>query len=106
MTHALHHYHVRKRKQPYPHTDKWKRFIDQSIYLVGILGPILTVPQLTKIWVEKSAVGVSLITWLAYLIGAIFWLFYGIVHKAKPIIFTYVLFTLVNILVVIGVLIY
>ena len=107
---ALHHYHRRKRihqkHEPYPHPDKWKRLMDKFIYVVGVAGPILTLPQLIKIWVEKNAAGVSAISWAGFLVAAVFWLMYGILHKEKPIIFTYTLWIILDGLVVAGVLIY
>jgi len=48
MTEGLHHFHRRKRiyqkHEPYPHPDKWKRFMDHAIYCVGVFGPIMTIP--------------------------------------------------------------
>ena len=79
---------------------------DNLIYLGGILGPIVTIPQLIEIWLNKNASGVSVISWTAYLVGAIFWLFYGLVHKERPIIFTYGIWIIIDILIVIGAIIY
>lgn len=80
--------------------------MDRAIYGVGIFGPIMTIPQLTKIWVEKNAAGVSAISWSAYLLTAIFWLIYGIMHEEKPIIFTYSIWILMEAAIVLGTLIY
>lgn len=66
----------------------------------------MTIPQLTKIWVEKNASGVSAVSWGAYLVTAIFWLLYGILHKEKPIIFTYSAWIVLEILIVIGTITY
>ena len=90
LTKVLHHHHVRKRihqkHESYPHPVKWKRFIDHAIYVVGLIGPIMTIPQLTKIWIEKNASGVSAISWATYTIISIFWVIYGVAHKEKPLI--------------------
>ena len=90
FTRVLHHLHLRKRihqnLEQYPHPDKWKNFLDKLIYLVGVSGPIMTLPQLYKIWIEQNASGVSLVSWSWYLIIAFIWSLYGIVHKEKPII--------------------
>lgn len=107
---GLHHAHKRKRiyekYEPYPHPDKWKRFMDKAIYVVGIAGPIMTLPQVMKIWVEKNATGVSLISWASYLIFAVFWLVYGIMHKEKPIILTFSGWLILELLIVAGILVY
>ena len=67
LQHGLHHFYKRKRiyqkLEPYPHPNKWKRLMDKLIYAVGIFGPVMTIPQLTKIWLDKNAAGVSAISW-------------------------------------------
>ena len=109
-TEGLHHFHTRKRvhkdHKPYPAITPARRFMDKAIYVIGIVGPLMTIPQLIKIWVGKSATDVSLASWSGYLIYAIFWLIYGIMHKEKPIIITYVAWVALELLIVIGVLIY
>ena len=110
QTDALHHFHVRKRvfqkKEPFPHTNKWKRVMDKAVYVAGVLGPLMTIPQVSKIWIDKNATGVSLASWVGYTATASVWLIYGLMHKEKPIIVTYILWVILEILVVIGVLIY
>ena len=80
--------------------------MDKLIYVVGIIGVIMTLPQLTKIWMEKNASGVSIVSWGAYAILAIFWIIYGVMHKEKPIILTYSAWFVIDTLIVIGLLIY
>lgn len=104
---GLHHFHLRKRlhqkHQTYPHPDKFVRYLDGLIYIVGILGPVLTIPQVYAIWVIKDASGVSGLTWSAYLVFAFFWLLYGIVHKEKPIIISNCLWIVTEIIIVVGI---
>lgn len=110
LDHGLYHFHKRKRihqkLEPYPHPDKWKRLMDNLIYVVGIFGPVMTIPQLIKIWVEKNASGVSAISWAAYLIASLFWLAYGVMHREWPIIFNAVLWVVLEILIIIGAIVY
>ena len=107
---GLHHYHIRKRifknRDKYPSKDKIKRTMDHLIYFVAIFGPIMTLPQIWKIWVDKSVSGVSLITWSAYLITACLWLTYGIIHREKPIIVSNILWLILKLSVVVGVILY
>ena len=109
-SHGLHHFHKRKRihqkLEPYPHPHKWKRFMDNAVYAVGVFGPVMTLPQVATVWLEKNASGLSLISWIAYLLTAVFWFIYGIMHKEKPIIFTYGIWIVLDLLIVIGVLMY
>jgi uncharacterized protein with PQ loop repeat len=110
MAIGLHHAHSRKRihknLEPFPHPDKFKNTMDKLIYAGGLLAPIVTIPQLYKIWIEKNAAGVSVISWSAFLIAAIFWITYGVAHKTKPIIFVYSILAIIEILIIIGTLLY
>ncbi len=105
-----HHRHVRKRVhknlETYPHPDKIKRALDKIIYFYATIMPIFTSTQVYKIYSTKSADGVSLIAWSAYLFGTMLWLTYGIVHKEKPIIYSNIINATINLLVVIGTVLY
>jgi uncharacterized protein with PQ loop repeat len=109
-SHGLHHVHRRKKihqkhRSNLP-SNNGKKFMGKAIYVVGVFGPIMTIPQLSKIWIYKNASGVSAVSWTAYLIAAIFWLIYGILHKEKPIILTYSLWIILEAFIVVGTLIY
>ena len=110
MTIAIHHLHKRKRihekHEKYPHPNKWKRYLDKLVYVVGILGPILTIPQIIKIWINQSAGDISIISWIAYFFGSMILLTYGVVHKEKPLIVMYSAWILINFMIVISILIY
>ena len=110
MNFGLLHFHRRKRihqrYEPYPHPNRLKNMMDRLIYFFGILGPVMAIPQLAEIWVVKNTQGVSEITWGAFLIIAFFWLFYGILHKEKPIIITYIGWIIADLLILAGILIY
>lgn len=107
---GLHHYHMRKRlrlhHEPFPHPNPVKRFMDTAIYFAGIFGPLMTLPQLFNIWVLKNAEGVSILSWIGLLCGALFWLVYAILHKEKPLILTYSSWIFFEIMIIIGILIY
>ena len=104
--------HVQKRIrvyqkcEPYPHPEKSKMIIDKVVMIAGILGPILTIPQITNIWIDKNASGVSAIAWGAYMCMAVLWVIYGIMHKAKPLIIIYSIWIVLDAFIVLGTLIY
>ena len=81
-------------------------YIDKIVYVLAILVPILTLPQLFKIWVNQTAQGVSLTSWATYLIASIVWLIYGVIHKAKPLIIMYILWIIIDLVIVIGIIMY
>ncbi len=106
MFKGLHHFHKRKRiyqhHEPYPHPNRLKNAMDKMIYFVGLSAPIMTIPQLMKIWVERDTSGVSGITWCSFLVIAFFWLAYGILHREKPIIMTYIAWVIMDVMIIIG----
>jgi uncharacterized protein with PQ loop repeat len=110
MTDALHHLHKRKRihnkLEQYPHPHISKRVIDRLVYIAGIVGPIMSIPQVLRVWVEQEARGISLISYSSYIILDLVWITYGLVHKEKPIVIMYILWTFVNISIVVGALTY
>lgn len=96
----------KQKKQSFFSESSFKLFIDKAVYLVAIGAIIGNLPQLLKIWSEKNTQGVSLITWMGFALGSIFWLVYGIVHKEHPIIFTNSILFIIQVLIVIGILLY
>ncbi len=97
---------MRVKHERYPPPNGVKRFVDRAVYIAGILGPVMTLPQLWKIWVVKNAAGVSLFSWASFLAAAVIWLVYGILHKDKPIIVNYALWVILEALIVVGVVLY
>ena len=82
--------------------DRWKKFIDKIIYGVALFGPIVTIPQVVKIWINKDAPDISIFTWTGYFIFALVWISYGFIHDEKPIIIRYILYSILYLLIVIG----
>ncbi len=107
---GLHHFHKRKRiylkHELYPHPNKWKRLLDTIIYPVALIGPILAIPQVLKIWSEKDASSIALITWVLLIIPAFLWVIYGFSHKEKPIILSSSAWILIYLLVITSKIIY
>lgn len=80
--------------------------LDMLVVIVAIFGVAMTVPQITEIWFNKSAAGVSIYTWGSYAVGSLFWFLYGAYHKEKVIMIPNVLGLFLNLLVVGGILVY
>jgi uncharacterized protein with PQ loop repeat len=80
--------------------------LHKTVLVAGIIAPIMTLPQIIKIWYYKDATGVSVISWGSYFVMAGFWLAYGIKHKDRPIIVSYILWMLMHIMVVSGTITY
>ena len=107
---SLRHVHLRKRRhpalEPYPARNSMKRWLDRLILMVGVIGPAMIVPQIMLIYTEKNASGVSAISWLAWALLDIPWIIYGLVHREPPIVMTYFLWFLGNLLVFFGAVLY
>ena len=74
--------------------------------VASIIHPLTTIPQVVTIYQTQNASGVSLITWLGFMvIGGIF-LAYGIVHKLTPFIVNQVIWFILDLLIVVGVILY
>lgn len=101
-----HHIRARKKHLHLSEATKITRFIDVVIYFVAIAAPLMTIPQVWEVWINKNVNGVSLATWVAYLSGSIFWLIYGVIHREKPIICTQILWISFQAMVVIGLFLY
>lgn len=81
-------------------------FLDKLTFVIGIIGPFTVVPQIYNIFSTKSAAGVSAATWALIFAVTFPWVLYGIAHKEKSIIVSFILWEIMNATVVIGVLLY
>lgn len=110
MDQTQHHQDIRRRiyqkLEAYPHPDPKKQFLDKLIFVVGVLGPLSTLSQIYNIYVNKSAEGVSALTWTILFFFSTIWITYGVVHKERVIILTYCLWFVMNGLVALGAIIY
>lgn len=110
MKHGEHHLFVRRRihqqYQKYPHPNPKIKLLDNIVYVVSVVLPLTTIPQIYQIWSTHDAQGISLLTWVLYAIFGIPMLLYGIVHKVKPLIIMNCLWLVVYELVIVGTILY
>ncbi|HUD44754.1 MAG TPA: SemiSWEET family transporter [Patescibacteria group bacterium] len=88
------------------YTSRKRHIFDEFIYPVSLIAPIMTIPQLLSIWLQKSTQGISILTWSAYALVSLLWIIYGVIHKEKPIIVSNFLLFILDTSIVIGVLLY
>ncbi len=83
-----------------------KYIIDRVVMVTGVIGPLASIPQAIQIYTTQDAEGVSLITWSLFILtnGAL--LIYGLVHKLTPIIVSNICWEVIQVIVVIGILMY
>ncbi len=80
------------------------RPLRKALRLLSLLTMVMTVPQVLSVWKSRSVSGVSLVSWLTYLISACLWLAYGIRRRDKTIYLACIGWILLDGAVVIGLL--
>ena len=106
MNLGFHHFHKTHQDKEVVKSSRLESLVNGLVYLGGVFGPLFTIPQMAKIWVDKNAAGVSAISWGAYFLGSVFWVVYGVVHKEKPIIILNSIWLVLDLIIIIGVFFY
>ena len=73
---------------------------------LSVFTMLMTVPQVLTIWVGRDAGGVSLISWVSYLLSACLWFVYGIRKHDKTIYLACIGWVLLDAAIVIGVIVH
>lgn len=81
-----------------------KDALDILIYPIAIGAPLALLPQVIKLYTSHDANGLALSTWLILGLFNLVWLWYGMVHKERPIVTTNVMLAVMNFAVVFGIL--
>lgn len=79
------------------------RHLERVMRLFSVITMLMTVPQVVTVWRDPVVGGVSLPTWLTYLLSAILWLVYGIRKRDKTIYLACIGWILLDAAVVLGV---
>src|SRR5476651_1134678 len=103
---GLRHKHERRHGKTTVKKTAYIAFLDKLTFVVGVIGPFTVLPQIYGIFMSHSAAGVSLVTWSLMFIVTFPWILYGIAHKDKSIIASFILWEVVNLAVIAGVLLY
>lgn len=88
---------------PTPAVSGGETRLERALNLLSAFTMAMTVPQVLTIWVNQNAAGVSLISWSAYLLSAIVWLFYGLRRRNATIYLPCIGWIILDSAVVIGV---
>ena len=89
-----------------PHSPQPVSALEKVLRGLSVFTMLMTVPQVLTIWVGHNAGGVSLVSWVSYLITAMLWFVYGIQKHDKTIYLACVGWVLLDAAVVIGVIVY
>ena len=80
--------------------------IERVLRILSVLTMLMTVPQVLTIWVGGNASGVSLISWISYLLSACLWFVYGLRKRDKTIYLACIGWIVLDAAVVIGVIVH
>ncbi|MGQ0655439.1 MAG: hypothetical protein ACT4P4_24790, partial [Betaproteobacteria bacterium] len=67
------------------HSARSETLLRRSLASMSVFTMLMTVPQVLTIWVGQQAAGVSVLSWSAYLVSAVLWLWFGIQKRDKNI---------------------
>jgi uncharacterized protein with PQ loop repeat len=95
-----------KKLEPFPASTFWMRFLDSVVLVVGVIGPLTTIPQILLIYTTHQATGVAATSWFGPAILDIPWILYGIAHRERAIVITYSLWLVMNTMVGVGAVLY
>ncbi|MCA9390418.1 hypothetical protein KC571_03360 [candidate division WWE3 bacterium] len=79
---------------------------EKLMVIAAIVGPLASLPQGIDIYVTQNSSGVSLLTWILFLVISFLWFVYGLIHKEKLIILTYILYIIFDFFIIVGILMY
>jgi MtN3 and saliva related transmembrane protein len=83
------------------------KVLNRLFYLIAVLGPLSSLPQIIEIWVtDKSATGVSLSTWLMFLLMSAVWLWYAVTKRDRPLVVSNALWMITDAIVIAGAIYY
>lgn len=80
--------------------------LERVLNVLSVVTLLMTVPQVLVIWIGHNASGVSLASWLSYLVGACLWFVHGVQRQDKSIYLACVGWIILDAAVVIGVVTY
>jgi hypothetical protein len=98
---------AKRKSQPYIKFNKTDlSAIDRAMMFVSIINPVAAVPQAMEIYLNKSAVNVSWVTWLCFTLVGVVLTLYSIAHRIKPMIINQILWFIVDVAILVGIIIY
>lgn len=82
------------------------RLIDNLMMVASTIHPLTALPQVYIIYSGQNVEGVSLLSWLGFMVIGCVFLAYGIAHKLKPFIINQVIWFAIDLAVVIGIILF
>jgi uncharacterized protein with PQ loop repeat len=83
-----------------------QRSMKRILGALSVFTLLMTVPQIVAIWATQQAAGVSVLSWSAYWISALFWFWYGVQKRDASIYLPCIGWLMLDGAVVVGALVY
>lgn len=93
-------------RKPLLKKNKQVKLIDRMMMVASIIHPLTTVPQVYEIYSSQNAAGVSLLTWLGFMVIGLIFLAYGITHRLTPFIVNQIIWFALDLIIIIGIILY
>jgi uncharacterized protein with PQ loop repeat len=75
--------------------------LEKALRVLSVVTMLMSIPQAVSVWTEGGA-GVSVLTWLTYLVSAVVWFFYGLKKRDKTIYLACIGWIVIDAAIVIG----
>ncbi len=82
------------------------RTVNRLLGSLSVFTMLMTIPQVLTIWLSHQAAGVSIVSWSAYLVSAVVWLWYGLQKRDQNIYLPCIGWIVLDTGVIVGVLVY
>jgi uncharacterized protein with PQ loop repeat len=89
-----------------PDWSRQRKFVNRATLVVALVEPLGTVPQIATIFRTRNAAGVSISTWLLFVLFSLTWLWFGVVERQKVVVISSIVLALTDGIVVVGGLLY
>ncbi len=80
--------------------------LEKALSVMSAVTMLSTIPQVLKVWVGHGASGVSLVSWVSYLVAACLWLIHGALKQDKSIYLACIGWIILDAAIVIGIIIH
>lgn len=97
-SHHLHKYILSKKKKI--------TLLDKCMMVASSVYPFTMLPQIISIYTSHDVRGMSIASWLSFMAFGTVFLSYALVHKIRPLIVSQVLWMTIDIIIVVGILVY
>ena len=77
--------------------------LDKLIAVLAFVSPLTVLPQIINIWVHKEVEGVSVMTWLLFLIFTLIYIAYAAAHNDKRLVTMWSLFATSYVIIIVGI---